>query len=96
MSEAPKKTMNARRAPLPPRIPKFSIARGVMTSGLFEKKTQAIGDYVGQEYGQEMRVLLLQMMKESEFTAPTLPSEPTKQQELLWGKEHDVHMKKRD
>ena len=66
-----------------------------MTSGLFEKKTQAIWKYVGREYGQEMRMLLLQM-KETKFAAPTLLSKPTKQEELLWGKECDAHAKKRD
>ena len=59
------------------------------------KKTQVIGEYVGQEYGQEMRVLLLQI-KETKFVAPTLPSKPTMQEELLWGKEYDVYVKKRD
>ena len=66
-----------------------------MASGLFEKNTQAIGEYVGQEYGQEMRLLLLQM-KETKFMAPTLSSKPTKQEELLWGKEYDAYVRKRD
>ena len=66
-----------------------------MVSGLFEKKTQAIGEYVGREYGQEMRLLPLQM-KETKFAAPALLSKPTKQEELLWGKEYDAHVKKRD
>ena len=66
-----------------------------MASGLFEKKTQAIGECVGLECGQEMRLLLLQM-KETKFAAPTLSNEPTKQEELLWGKECDTHVKKRD
>ena len=61
----------------------------MMASGSFEKKTQAIGEYVGCKYGQEMRLLLPQM-KESKFTAPTLSSKPTKQEELLWGKEYDA------
>ena len=94
MSKTPK-IMNTRRAPPPPRIPKFSIARGMMASRLFEKKTQAIGEYVGHKYDQEMRLPLLQM-KETKFTAPTLSSKPTKQEELLWGKEYDACVKKRD
>ena len=73
----------------------FSIARGVMASGLFEKKTQVIGKCVSCKYGQEMRLLLLQM-KETKFLAPTLSSKPTKQEELLWGKECDAYVKKRD
>ena len=95
MSETKPKIINPRRAPPPMRIPKFSIARGMMASGLFEKKTQAIGEHVGRECGQEMRLLLLQM-KEAKLAAPTLLSKPTKQEERLWGKECDACMKKRD
>ena len=91
----PPKIMNTKRPTQPPRIPKFTIARGAMASGLFEKKTQAIGEYVGREYGQEMRMLVMQM-KETKFTALTLSSKPTKQEELLWGKEYDAYAKKRD
>ena len=34
-------------------------------------------------------------MKETNFAAPTLSSKPTKQEELLWGKEYDAYVKKR-
>ena len=37
--------------------------------------------------------MLLLQMKETKFMAPTLSSEPTKQEELLWGKESDAHAK---
>ena len=42
-----------------------------------------------------MKLLPLQM-KETKFTAPTLLSEPIKQEKLLWGKECDACAKKRD
>ena len=78
-----------------PKTPKYSIASGHSHASLYEKKTEWIGEYVGREYGQEMRVLVLQQ-KETQFQVPTLKDNPTKQQELMWGKDYDMYLKKKD
>jgi len=77
------------------KIPKHSIAGGGNQANLFEKKTQSIGEHVGREYGQLMRVLVLQL-KEATLPVPQLPKNPDEQQKLMWGKDCDMYLKKQD
>ena len=76
-------------------LPKYSIGKGGKFTNLYEKKTERIGEYVGREFGQEMRVLVLQL-KETVYDEPTLADKPSKQDELKWGKEYDLYLKKRE
>jgi len=75
--------------------PKCSIARGGNQAHLFEKKTQSIGEHVGREHGQLMRVLVLQL-KEATLPVPELPNNLDKQQKLMWGEDCDLCLKKQD
>jgi hypothetical protein len=56
--------------------------------------TQAIGEYVGKEFGHEMRMLVL-YGKGATFAAPTLNAGVTKQDEMKWSKDCDVYIKKK-
>jgi hypothetical protein len=42
-----------------------------------------------------MKTLVLQE-KETSFTEPTLADNPSRQQELAWGKDCDMHLRKKD
>jgi len=75
--------------------PKYSFAKGGSQASLYEKKTQSIGEYVGREYGQLMRMLVLQL-KEATLPVPQLPDQATEQQKLIWGKDYDMYLKKKD
>ena len=74
-------------------LPKYSIGKGGKFTNLYEKKTERIGEYVGREFGQEMRLLVLQL-KETVYDEPELANNPSKQDELKWGKEYDLYLKK--
>ena len=73
-------------------VPKYTIAAG--QAGRFEKTTKGIGEQIGKKYGYEMKMLITNA-EETTFTPPTLPDEPTKHQELAWGKEYDMYLRKK-
>ena len=56
---------------------------------------RAVGEFVGKEYGQEMKMLVSQG-KETAYTAPTLGDEPMQKEELAWGKDCNMYLKKKD
>jgi hypothetical protein len=62
---------------------------------VFAETTRAIGEYVGKEFGHEMKLLVTQG-KETSFSVPDLPDKATKQQELMWGKDYDLYLKKKN
>jgi hypothetical protein len=72
---------------------KYSLAGSGFHANLYEKKTQSIAEHVGQEYGQEMRLLVLQS-KETTYQVPTLAANPSEQAKLMWGKDYDWYLKK--
>ena len=69
---------------------------GVGQSGRYERTTRAIGDYVGKTFGYEMKVLVLQGEENEPDEPSPLKANATKQQELKWGKEYDLYLKKRE
>ena len=52
-------------------IPMYSIAKTGNQADCYTKTTQAIGEKVGQVYGHEMKMLVLQL-EEATWTEPTL------------------------
>lgn len=76
-------------------IPKYSIAKTGGQADGYTKTTRAIGEYVGQVFGHEMKMLVLQL-EETVWTEPTLEEKASRQDELKWGKEYDMILKKRD
>ena len=76
-------------------LPQYSIAKTGNQADGYTKTTRAIGDHVGQIYGHEMKMLVLQL-EETTWIEPTLKKEATRQEELKWGKEYDMILKKRD
>jgi hypothetical protein len=63
-------------------------------SGHFAAMTRAIGEFVGKEFGHEMRMLVL-YGKEASIVPPTLDASATKQGEMKWSKDYDVFIKKK-
>jgi Zinc knuckle len=61
----------------------------------YTKTTKAIGEYVGKTYGHEMNILVMQLT-ETQLVAPTLADEASRQAELLWSKNYDIYLKKKD
>jgi hypothetical protein len=55
---------------------------------IYTAMTRAIGEYVGKEFGHEMRMLVL-YGKGATFAAPTLDANTTKQDEMKWSKEEE-------
>jgi hypothetical protein len=49
---------------------------------------------VGQEFGHEMRLLVL-YRKTASFVAPTLDASVTTQHELKWRKDYDLYIQKK-
>ena len=76
-------------------LPQYSIAKTGNQADGYTKTTRAIGDHVGQVYGHEMKMLVLQL-EETTWIEPTLKKEATRQEELKWGKEYDMILRKRD
>jgi hypothetical protein len=68
---------------------------GSSSNACFEKITRAIGKYAGKEFGYEMKILVLQHT-ETFFPAPTLPEKPSRQEELAWGKDYDMYLRKKE
>jgi hypothetical protein len=60
---------------------------------IFVATTRAIGEFVGQEFGHERRMLVL-YGKEASIVPPTLDASTTKQDEMKWSKYYDVFIKK--
>jgi len=56
---------------------------------------KAIGECVGKMHGHEMMVLVMQLT-ETTIPVPTLPDNPKRQQELMWGKDCGMCLKKKD
>ena len=74
---------------------KYTIAKSGEQAGRYERTTRAVGEFVGKEYGYEMKMLVLQGT-ETTHTAPTLGDKPTRTEELAWGKDYDMYLKKKD
>jgi hypothetical protein len=70
----------------------FTIAKLGSQVDVFADTCKAIGEYVGKEFGHEMKILVTQG-KETTFSVPELPEDATRQQELMWGKDYDLHLK---
>jgi Zinc knuckle len=73
---------------------RYTIAKLGSQVDVFADTTLAIGEYVGKEFGHEMKILVTQE-KETSFSVPVLPENATRQQELMWGKDYDLHLKKK-
>ena len=74
-------------------IAKYAINGG--KAGSYERITQEIAEYVGRTYGYQMRVLVSQLV-ETPIDPPELAEKPTEAQKMIWGKEYDSYLKKRD
>ena len=75
--------------------PKYMIMKASNQAGKYEKTTKALAEYVGMEHGYDMWMLVSQFI-ETDFKAPKLPDKATEQEKLVWGKEYDLHLKKKD
>jgi hypothetical protein len=72
----------------------YSISRLGSQVGIFAATTRAIGEFVGREFGHEMRMLVL-YGKGATFAAPTLDANATKQDEMKWSKDYDCSPRRR-
>ena len=50
---------------------------------------------MGQVYGREMKMLVLQL-QETTGVEPTLKEKASQQEEMKWGKDYDMILRKRD
>ena len=75
--------------------PKCTMAKASNQAGKYEKTTKALAEYVGMEHGYDMQMLVSQLI-ETDYKAPKLPNKATEQEKLVWGKEYDLHLKKKD
>jgi hypothetical protein len=57
-------------------------------------KTKALGEHVGKDYGFKVTILVLQG-KENTFASPALSDKPTNTEEMAWGKEYELYLKKK-
>ena len=76
-------------------IPMYSIAKTGNQADGYTKTTRAIGEKVGQVNGHEMKMLVIQL-EEATWTEPALEKGASQQEELRWGKEYNMALKKRD
>jgi hypothetical protein len=72
----------------------YSISKLGSQVDIFAVTTRAIGEFVGREFGHEMRMLVL-YGKEASIVPPTLDASTTKQNEMKWSKDCDVFIKKK-
>jgi Zinc knuckle len=72
----------------------YSVSKLGSQVDIFAATTRAIGEFVGREFGHEMRMLVL-YGKGATFAAPTLDANATKQDEMKWSKDYDVFIKKK-
>ena len=68
---------------------KFQVAKGSET---YARTVKALAEYVGQEYGHEMRLLISQG-QETTYINPQLPEKATEEQKLMWNKDYDEYIK---
>jgi len=73
----------------------YTFAKTNEQADEYSKTTKAIGEYVGKTYGHEMMVLVMQLT-ETSIPVPVLPEDANRQRELMWGKEYDMYLKKKD
>ena len=73
----------------------YAFAKSGGQADGYAKTTKAIGEYVGKLYGHEMSVMVLQLT-ETNIAAPVLADKADRSQELIWGKEYDLYLKKKD
>ena len=57
----------------------------------YDEITKKIGEYVGQVYGKDMKLLVVSG-KESTMVKPTYPSgnNPSDEEKAIWSKEYDL------
>ena len=70
---------------------KFQVAKGSET---YARTVKALAEYVGQEYGHEMRLLISQG-RETTYINPQLPEKVTEEQKMMWNKDYDEYIKDR-
>ena len=73
----------------------YTLADAGKQGDKYDRTTKAIGEYVGTEYGHQMKVLVLQG-KEETLKELELPENPKKLDELKWGKQYDLYLRKVD
>jgi hypothetical protein len=79
----------------------YGLATVGKQANQYTNTTKAIAEYVGREYGYEMK-LLVQQGKESEPVEPLYPSAGTggstvsDQDKAIWSKKYDLFLKKQD
>ena len=61
----------------------------------YTKTTKAIGEYIGRVYGQEMKMLVLQL-SENGPSEPTYPEQGDDKMKAIWSKEYDHCLKKQE
>jgi hypothetical protein len=59
---------------------------------IYAATTQAIGQYVGKDFGHKIRMLVLHG-KGATSAAPTLDASTMKQRDEKWSKDYDVYIK---
>ena len=73
----------------------YTIAKAGVQADMYAIVTKEIGQEMGKTYGHEMRNLVLQL-KEASLQIPTLAEKPTRQEELMWSKDYDLYLKKKE
>lgn len=74
---------------------RYTITKLGSQVDVFAETTKVIGEYVGKEFGHEMKLLVTQG-KETTFPVPILPENASRQHELMWSKDYDLHLKKKN
>ena len=72
---------------------KYTLGEKGTQADMYTWTMKAIGEYVGQVYGKEMKTLVLQLL-ECGLTEPNYPDNGNEKQKAIWSKEYDQYLKK--
>ena len=73
----------------------YTVMKNTAQVDMWLRVTKKIAECVGQAFGKEMAVLVSQQ-KETTYTAPSLPDGASRAQELMWSKDYDMYLKKKN
>ena len=74
---------------------RYEVSRSATTVDKHAKTTRAIAEYVGKKFGHEMMILVLHQ-EETVYTVPVLTENASRQDELMWSKDYDLYLKKKN
>lgn len=78
------------------KVPMYTIAKSGEQADSYSKTTEAIGEYVGKVYGHEMKMLVIQLQETNIIEPDDLSEKPSRIEEMKWGKQYDLYLKKKD